>query len=164
MKKFIFRLEAVERHRKLQEQERQVWLAKCLEKMRSTEKKLLDLDMKEVQARREFSGLGAPGQREAVSSGKFWLIDQFIRGQQVRRVDLKMQLENEEREVGQAYRDFLHARQQKKIMETLREKRNEQYSEEVRKHDNRLMDEQYVMRDRLREKEPESDLGGEDED
>jgi hypothetical protein len=61
MKKFQFRLEAVERHRKLQEQEKQVALARKLEKMKDTEGRLLDLDMREVQARREFAGLGTPG-------------------------------------------------------------------------------------------------------
>lgn len=150
MKKFSFRLEAVERHRKLQEQERQVWLAKCLAKMRGTEKNLLDLDMHEVQARREFSALGNPNQDEKVTSASFWLLDQFIKGQQVRRVDLKQQLEVEEQEVGAAYKTFLHARQQKKIMEKLREKRHAQYKQEVQKHDARVQDEQYVMRNRLR--------------
>lgn len=151
MKKFSFRLEAVERHRKLQEQERQVWLAKCLAKMRGTEKKLLEIDMKEVQARREFSALGNPNQDEPVNSAKFWLLDQFIKGQQVRRVDLKLQLQADEQEVGEAYRSFLHARQQKKIMEKLREKRHKQYKQEAQKHDARVQDEQYVMRNRLRE-------------
>lgn len=152
MKKFSFRLEAVERHRKLQEQERQVWLAKCLAQMRGTEKNLLDLDMKEVQARREFSALGNPNQEEKVTSSNFWLLDQFIKGQQVRRVDLKQKLQGEEQEVGDAYRTFLHARQQKKIMEKLREKRHSQYKQEVQKHETRMQDEQYVMRNRLRNK------------
>ena len=44
MKKFQFRLEALEKHRKLQEQERQVWLSKCIARMRATEEKLFDLD------------------------------------------------------------------------------------------------------------------------
>lgn len=151
MKKFRFRLEAVERHRKLQEQEKQVQLAKSLGRMRATEAKLLDIDMKEVQARREFAGLGAPGRHEKVNASDFWLLDQFIRGQKVRRVDLKQVLEINEQEVGNAYREFLHARQQKKIMEKLRERRHGQYKEEARKHDLRVQDEQYVMRARLRE-------------
>ncbi len=153
MKKFRFRLEAVERHRKLQEQEKQVQLAKSLGKMRATEAKRLDLDMKEVQARREFAGLGAPGRHQQVKASDFWLRDQFIRGQKVRRVDLKQVLEINEQEVGHAYRDFLHARQQKKIMEKLRERRHGQYKEEARKHDLRAQDEQYVMRARLRDSE-----------
>jgi flagellar FliJ protein len=149
VKKFQFRLEAVERHRKQKEQERQVWLAKCLEKMRGTEKKLLDLDMREVQARREFSGLGSATQREAVTPAKFWMLDQFIQGQKVRRLDLKQQLQLEENEVAQAYRDFLHARQQRKIMEKFRERRKQQFTEENRKLEGRLLDEQYVTRARL---------------
>lgn len=151
MKKFQFRLEAVERHRKLQEQEKQVALAKSMGKMRQTEAKLLDLDMKEVQARREFAGLGAPGRHDKVSPNDFWLLDQFIRGQKVRRIDLKEILQINEQEVSHSYREFLHARQQKKIMEKLREKKMSTYKEETRKHDIRAQDEQYVSRHRLRQ-------------
>lgn len=150
MKKFRFRLEAVEKNRKMQEQERQVWLSKCITRMRSTEEKLFDLDMKEVQARREFSALGSPTRNEPVSSAKFWLLDQFIRGQKARRVDLKQQLQQDETEVANAYRAFLHARQQRKIMEKLHEKKLAQYKEEFRKHELRQQDEQYVMRSQLK--------------
>lgn len=157
MKKFQFRLEAVERHRNLQEQEKQVWLAKCLGRLRATEKKLLDLDMKEVMARREFSALGSPSQKDSVSPAKFWMLDQFIKGQKVRRVELKQQLQQDETDVGNAYREFLHARQQRKIMEKLREKKHSQYKEEYRKHELRLQDEQYVTRERLRKGGDEGD-------
>ncbi len=164
MKKFQFRLDAVERHRKLQEQEKQVSLAKGLEKMRSTEGRLLALDMKEVQARRDFAGLGAPGRQFKVLSSDFWVLDQFIRGQKVRRLDLKQQLEIDEQEVSNAYREFLRARQQKMIMEKLREKKLRQFKEESRKHDLRLQDEQYVTRNRLRSGRADSDGGGESEE
>ncbi len=147
MKKFQFRLEAVERHRKLQEQEKQVTLARKLEKMRATEGRLLDTDMKEVQARREFAGLGSPGKEH--KSTDFWLLDQFIRGQKVRRVDLKQTLAIDEQEVSSAYREFLRAQQQKKIMEKLREKKLEDFREENRKLEIRNQDGQYVMRNRL---------------
>ena len=161
MKRFQFRLEAVERHRKLQEQEKQVQLARQLEKMRATEGRLLDMDMKEVQARREFASLGNPGKDRKPSD--FWMLDQFIRGQKVRRVAMQQQLEIDEQQVSQAYREFLHARQQKKIMEKLREKKLSQFKEEARRHDIRNQDEQYVMRDRLRqEKLAEED--GQDEE
>jgi flagellar protein FliJ len=148
MKRFQFRLEVVERHRKLQEQEKQVQLAKSLEQMRQTEARLLDVDMKEVQARREFSGLGSPGRHQKVSSADFWLLDQFIRGQKVRRLDMKQQLEIEEQTVRESYRQFLHARQQHKIMEKLREKKMKQFAEEARKHEVRAVDELYVTRNR----------------
>lgn len=161
MKKFNFRLEAVERHRKLQEQEKQVYLARCLEKMRSTEKRLLELDKKEVQARREFSGLGTPGQNEGLTAAKFWMLDQFIQGQKVRRLDLKQQLEIEEQTVAQAYRDFLHARQQRKIMEKLHEKKLNQFKADFRRHEGHLVDEQYVTRNRLKTNSNEPGQGGE---
>ena len=150
MKKFRFNLEAVERHRKLQEQEKQVWLAKCVEQMRGTERRLTELDQREVDARRQFSALGQPNQRETITSAKFWLIDQFIRGQKVRRLDLKQKLQIEENEVGMAYQEFLRARQQKKIMEKLHEKRLAQYKDKAKKEENRDQDEQYILRDRLR--------------
>lgn len=149
MKKFNFRLEAVERHRKLQEQEKQVALAKAVEKLRGTQKRLLELDKREVQARREFSGLGNPGQN-GLSAAKFWMLDQFIQGQKVRRVALKQQIEIEEQLVAQAYREFLNARQQRKIMEKLHEKKLSQFKAEFRRHEGRLVDEQYVTRNRLK--------------
>src|SRR5690606_19097492 len=126
-----------ERNRKLQEQERQVILARSLEKMRKTEARLLDLDMKEVQARRDYAGLGSPGRSDSVRSSDFWLLDQFIRGQGARRVSLRQRLQIEEEDVSNAYRDFLKARQQHKIMEKLREKKFRQYKEEERRHDMR---------------------------
>ncbi len=146
MRKFRFRLEALERHRKLQEQERQVWLSKCLEKMRGTEKKLLQLDTKEVEARREFAALGTNSE---ATPAKFWMLDQFIKGQKVRRVELKQQLEIQEQEFTQAYRDFLKARQQKKIMEKVRERKEKVYKEEFRQHELHQQDELYTMRARL---------------
>lgn len=153
MRKFHFRLESVERHRKLKEQERQVWLAKCMERLRATEARLLDLDMKEVQARRDFAGLGSLSGREVANPAKFWLLDQFIQGQKIRRVDLKQQLMADEQEAALAYQEFLKARQQRKIMEKLRERRLEQFKEDFRKEEGRRQDEQYVMRARLAGKE-----------
>lgn len=161
MKKFQFRLEAVERHRKLQEQEKQVVLARKMEKMRATEGRLLDIDMKEVQARRDFAGLGSPGKSN--KPNEFWLLDQFIRGQKVRRIDTKQQLQNDEQEVSVAYREFLHARQQKKIMEKLREKKMAHFREDLRKVEIRAQDEQYVTRDRIR-LDNRRDQEGEDEE
>jgi flagellar FliJ protein len=161
MRKFRFRLEALERHRKLQEQERQVWLSKCLEKLRNTQKKLLQLDTKEVEARREFAGLGTS--IEMVSPAKFWMLDQFIKGQKVRRVELKQQIEMQEQEFTQAYRDFLKARQQRKIMEKLREKKEAQFVEEFRRHEMQQQDELYTMRARLANGESDSHTEKEDE-
>jgi flagellar export protein FliJ len=151
MKKFQFRLEALERHRKLLEQERQLWLSKCIGKMRATEEQLFELDKKEVGARREFSGLGNPARGKDATPARFWMLDQFIQGQKIRRIELKTRLQMEEQEVAQAYRDFLRARQQRKIMERLREKRMKQFLDEHKKQDLRNMDAQYVMRARLGE-------------
>jgi len=149
MQKFKFRLQAVERHRKLQEQEKQVWLSKCLEKMRATEKRLLDLDMKEVQARREFAALGEGRGKDSPSSSAFWMLDQFIEGQKIRRVEIKQQLQEEENQVRHAFREYIAARQQHKIMEKLREKSEEKFAEEFRKHERRQNDNLYTMRHRL---------------
>ena len=150
MKKFRFRLEIVERHKKLLEQEKQVWLSKCLEKLRATERRLLQVDTAEVQARREFASLGANANGQKINSGRFWVLDQFIAGQKIRREMLKQQLEIDEQEVNMAYQQFLKARQQRKIMEKLHEKKLSAHGEEIFKMENRQQDELYVMRDRLR--------------
>ena len=147
MKKFRFKLEALEKHRKQQEQEKQLWLSKCLARLRSTEAKLFEIDQKEVQARKDFAALGG-GAKEATPA-KFWMLDQFIKGQKIRRIELKKELEENEREVGMAYREFLRARQQRKIMEKLHEKQLKSYKEDLRKYESRNQDEQYTTRNRL---------------
>ena len=157
MKKFQFRLEAVERHRKLTEQEKQVWLAKCVAKLRSIEQQLLELDMKEVQARREFSALGGSSGGKPPSSARFWVLDQFIQGQKIRRVDLKRDLQSQEQEVSLAYQQYLKARQERKIMEKLREKRLTQHKEILAKQETRFQDEQYVTRAKAFSRQEEAD-------
>lgn len=149
MKKFRFRLAVLEKHRKQQEQERQLWLSKCLAKLRATEAKLLELDMKEVQARREFAALGEGRGKDPVKPEAFWMLDRFIEGQKVRRVELKQELQHDERELSVAYAEFIKARQQRKIMEKLREKNHERYNEALKKHEARQTDELYTMRQRL---------------
>ncbi|NUM87595.1 MAG: flagellar export protein FliJ [Bdellovibrionales bacterium] len=149
MKKFKFRLAVLEKHRKQQEQERQVWLSKCLARLRATEAKLLDLDMKEVQARREFAALGEGRGGNPVKPESFWMLDRFIEGQKVRRVELKQELEQDERELAAAYAEFIRARQQRKIMEKLREKSHERFLEKAKKQEARQTDELYTMRHRL---------------
>jgi len=162
MKKFRFRLEAVEKHRKLQEQEKQVWLSKCVARLRATERKLLDLDRREVEARREFAAMGDAAKGGATPA-KFWALDQFISGQKIRRVELKQELQQNEQEVSIAYREFLKARQQRKIMEKLHEKRLQQYKDEFRKHDMREQDELYTMRNRLAARRDADDEEREDD-
>lgn len=147
MKKFQFRLEAVERHRKLTEQEKQVWLARCVERLKKAEAVLLELDGKEVAARKEFSSLG--GRSDEKSSARYWVLDQFIQGQKIRRLELKKDIQILEEEASLAYRDFLKARQEKKIMEKLREKRFKQHKEEARKAELKELDQQYVMRAKM---------------
>ncbi|MCO5144513.1 MAG: flagellar export protein FliJ [Oligoflexia bacterium] len=150
MKKFIYKLDAVERHRKMEEQEKQIELSRSLEKMRKTEQRLLALDMLEVKARREFSKLGSPANQDEINSSDFWLLDQFIQGQKVRRVDVKRQLEMDEQEVGNVYRDFIEARKKRKIMEKLKERRHQQFLNEKKKIEGRELDELYVTRSQLK--------------
>ena len=149
MKKFKFRLQSLEKHRKMQEQDRRIQLAKSLERLRATEAKLLELDRKEVEARKEFAALGELGGENKAVLANFWMLDQFIQGQKYRRSDLKLRLQDDEQQVGFAYAEFLKARQQKKIMEKLRENDEAHYVEEVRRHELHGMDEQYTMRFRL---------------
>jgi len=149
MKKFQFRLAVVEKHRRLKEQEERVKLSRSLAELRAVENKLLDLDMREVEVRREFAALGTSSNSSTLAPNQFWMLDQFVQGQKVRRVDLKATLMEKEQNVGMAYADFLKARQQKKLMEKLREKNEADYKESFRKYESRITDEQYVMRDKL---------------
>ena len=157
MKKFKFRLEVVERDRQIKEQGKRLELSKAIQALQKVEAGLLDLDQREVQARREFASLGSTDKIGEINSSSFWILDQFIQGQKVRRFELKQILQERETQVSFAYKDFLQARQQKKIMEKLRERREEEYKEEVRQHERRNQDELYTSRHRLTKKEEQDE-------
>lgn len=158
MKKFRFRLDVVERHREIQEQDKRLNLSKSIQSLRNVEKNLLELDSREVAARRQFSSLGGTDNAREINSSSFWILDQFIQGQKFRRIDLQNQLQEKETQVSYAYREFLHARQQKKIMEKLHETKEEEYKALAAQHEKREMDDLYTMRHRLKK-----DDGGNDE-
>lgn len=153
MKKFKFRLAVVERDRELKEQSKRLELSKAIQKMQKAEAGLLALDQREVQARREFAALGATEKNGEINSTSFWVLDQFIQGQKVRRFELKQILQERETQVSYAYKDFLVARQQKKIMEKVRERREDEYKQEVQQLEKREQDDLYTMRHRLAKKE-----------
>jgi flagellar export protein FliJ len=157
VKKFKFRLAVVERDRELKEQAKRLELSKAIQGMQKAEAGLVALDHREVQARREFAALGSTDKNGEVNSSSFWILDQFIQGQRVRRFELKQILQDRETQVSHAYKDFLVARQQKKIMEKLRERREQEHKEQMQRLDKREQDDLYTMRHRL------TKVGGKDE-
>jgi len=151
-------LAVVERHRELQEQDKRLGLSKAIQSMQVVEKTLLALDQREVDARREFSSLGSTENSTRINSTSFWVIDQFIQGQRFRRLEVKQVLQQKETDVSMAYKEFLHARQQKKIMEKLRERKEAVYQEEDKRREKHNVDDLYTMRHRLNQsKEDDSE-------
>src|SRR3989344_4535344 len=149
MKKFKFRLETVERHRKIKEQESRVALSRGLAALREIENNLFAVDKEEVKARREFAAMGnAAGN---INTNGFWVLDNFIEGQKIRRKELKQQLNEQEKKVNEIYKKFLSARQQRKSIETLREKHETEYRAGFRKYENRQQDSLYTMREKIRQ-------------
>lgn len=136
----------------MQEHEKRLSLTSAIQAMQNVEKDLLSLDEREVEARRQFAGLGATERGTTINSSSFWVLDQFIWGQKFRRVDLKTKLQQKEDQVSYAYKEFLHARQQKKIIEKLRERKEEEYDEETRRQEKNNTDNLYTMRHRLTHK------------
>lgn len=149
MKKFRFRLQALERFREQTEREARSKLSKAIARLRATQQEMLDIDRKEVEARERFEALGSGAEGENPKAQTFWMLDQFIKGQKARRKELQFVLEDHEIQVRATYMDFLKARQEKKAMEKLREKQEDIYAEALAKNEQKENDELYTTRHRM---------------
>lgn len=152
MKKFRFKLVPLQKHRKLIEQEKRVELSKSLNIMKGIESKLLEIDENEVRARRAYANLGEMGAKSSLTSSQFWVIDKFIQGQKFRRVQTKTEMEKQEAIVQQNYSAYVKARQNLKVIETLRDKEFTRYKKELQRYEMKQLDDVYTMRDRLSER------------
>lgn len=149
MKKYKFKLAALEKNRKQIEEQKKVELSRSMQEMRKLEAELSFVDESERKARRSYAALGEPNGNEPVAAASFWVIDQFSRGQRIRRDFVKRNLENQEEKVKADYAAYLKARQNLKVIETLHEKDLERHQAERQKYERKQIDELYVMRDRL---------------
>lgn len=152
MKKFRFKFQALETVRKAQEDVALRSLAKAQELFReATElKSRLQSVLEESLIRRESLGV------IAVESRDFRTEEDFIRGTKQRLVQSDQAIYRARKGVEKALRGYLHARRQTRMIEVLREKAYAEYRENVRKKEQRDLDDLYLMRSRMRQ----SPLGG----
>lgn len=153
MKKFRFRLQTLQRHREAIEKEKQGKLSRVMKSLRDVEKELTAVDESAYSVRKQVNRVGAGMRGEAHSSTQYWVIDNYLRGLRVKREEIKMRLEEKEREAEEAYREFVNARKEVKILSTLHDKQLEAHKEKERKRENKQLDDIYIMRDRLKPKE-----------
>lgn len=142
MKRFKFRLEAVEKVRKRTEEEAMRVLA-------DARKRLMDLiSQGEAQKtaldsallRREKLG------ESPTTPATFLVEDDFIAGTKFRIAQIAQQVLKAQKGVEKATRFFLHARKQLHVITTLREREFETFKKEQQRLEQKRVDEMVVMR------------------
>ncbi len=143
MKKFKFKLEVVLQERKRQEDVklRELMIAERLLQGLVDQKK--DLEKKLVQAVRDGSGLA--GVKEN-SSAEFQVLDGFISGTKIRIRWKTQEIERGTKLTNKKRQEYVAARQKREALEKLKTKRHQNYLEDVKAHEQRMLDDLYIMR------------------
>lgn len=142
MKSFKFKFEVVERHRKQKEDEALSMLALAQEKLKEEINKrnsLISSMNSSLQRREELGDF-------PLSKGHFQLEDEFISGQKIRIKNADLEIERAKNRVGKVFSYFLKCRKDKKIIERLRENELDKHKKEVKKSEQKIQDDLYVMR------------------
>jgi len=143
VKKFKFKLEVVLQERKRQEDVklRELMIAERLLQGLVDQKK--DLEKKLVQAVRDGSGLA--GVKEN-SSAEFQVLDGFISGTKIRIRWKTQEIERGTKLTNKKRQEYVAARQKREALEKLKTKRHQNYLEDVKAHEQRMLDDLYIMR------------------
>ncbi len=157
MKKFKFRLQTLKRHKEAIEREKQGQLSKMMKNLKDVEAELNELDESAVNIRKQASKISNNLKGEVHSATQYWVIDNYLKGLKVKREEVKIRLQEKEKEAEEAYREFVNARKEVKVLSTLKDKQLADHKERERKIENRRLDDIYIMRDRLKSKENGSD-------
>ncbi len=142
-KKFKFRLEAVEKLRRIKEQEALRMLAQAQSKYQETldHKASLLKDLERSLLRRE--NLGCKTGSAALD---FQMENSFILGTKQRVVQADQAILRVRKFVEKALREVLVARRALKTIETLREKAYAEFKQEMKKREQKALEEIYVSR------------------
>ncbi len=145
MKKFQFRFAAVEKVKRMKEEEALRELGKSQQALRKIHEHKLGLlqDIERSLIRREELG------REPISSVAFQIESEFIWGTKQRIQHLDQAIVRAQKVVEKTMRGYLVARRQTRMIEVLREKELGRFKDEVRKKEAKNSDELTVMRARL---------------
>lgn len=153
MRKFKFRLQTLKRHREAVELEKQGQLSRVMKGLKEVEAELNELDESAYKVRKQVNTVAGSMRGEHHSSTQYWVIDNYLRGLRVKRQEVKLRLEEKEREAESAYKEFVSARKEVKVLDTLHEKQLEAHKEKEKKRENKILDDIYIMRDRLKPKD-----------
>lgn len=142
MKRFKFRLEAVEKVRKRNEEDAMRVLADARRRLSElvTQGEKLTTALDAAAARKEDLG------RNTVNSAQFAIEEDFIAGTKLRIAQLAPAVSRAKNGVEKATRFFLHARRQLHVITRLRERDLEAFNREQSKREQKEIDEMVVMR------------------
>ena len=141
MRKFHFKLEAVEKVRKSREQDALRELAAAQRVLQAEKEHKMELisSLQESLVRREEFA------KESVTRVVYDTENDFISGTKIRIQQADQAIERAQRKVEKAMAYYLSCRQQRRMIEKLREKAYLAYREEVRLHELKQLDDLYVM-------------------
>jgi flagellar export protein FliJ len=145
MKRFRFKFEAVERVRRIREEEALRALAQAQRQYQLAldHKANLQNELENALIRRESLG------QQAVSVIAFHTEQDFINGTKQRIIQAEHMISRAARQVEKMLRTYLHTRKQLKTIEMLREKAFSEYKAERQKYEQKQLDDLNIMRARF---------------
>jgi len=144
-RRFRFKLESVEKVRRLKEQEcvRVLALAQTRYQQALQFKIQLSNELEDSLVRREKLG------ETATTVMAFLMENDFIAGHKQRIIQADQFILRARKNVEKCLREFLSAKKETRVIEKLRENAFEEFKQEVQKHEQKELEELYVMRARL---------------
>lgn len=145
MKKFHFRLDAIERARKIKEEEALRLLARAQRILQENneKKKLLLEELHRALTRREELG------RHPITVLSFQLENEFISGMKQKLIQLGHAIQRSVKSVEKSLGAYLAARKKTRAIEILHEKAFAYYKKEVRRKEAKELSDLYLMRSRV---------------
>ncbi len=151
MKKYKFKLHAIEKHKKMIEKDRKSHLSQEIIKMRGIEKNLLIIKNNESKFSSVYEKLGDGS--ENIHLNKIFVIDNFINAQKVKRKEIQEMILQQESVLKKSFEGYIDARKDKRIIEMLREKDYKKYKKNLRKNERKELDDIYTTRSFQKNKE-----------
>ncbi len=149
MKKFRFRFSAVERVRKIREDEALRALGVAQRNLAAAEARKTGLQGELVSARARFENMGRDS---GVPASFFAIENDLIVGHRARLVQQEQAISRARRGVEKALRAYILARRHTRIIERLKERDLEEFKRERGKREQKVIDDQVSMRFGLTER------------
>jgi flagellar export protein FliJ len=153
MKRFKFRLEAVLKERKRQEDLRQrewVLARNILQGM---------IDQKNALEKRLGEAIGEMTEVSGKSSGMADVLEGFISGQKHRITWKTLEIERGSKLVERKRQEYVAASQKRKALEKLKEKQHETWLDELKKRELKALDDTYIMNGAYKARMEEEEMG-----